>query len=382
MIAKSITNFTMAYFKTNTSILNDTSTNVTCNSNSTLSTTNNTVGCGTKITSNNGTLAYPCVHRTIIYPWFTLSLLVIFVNVAVLLLIKAQRRKLLKCPSNLILTSLSINDLFNGFINMIYVCLRIYETENTNCVPNRKFLTAFYYLDKMLLLNSIFHLVLLATERMISFCSPLRHRIIATNSRTLVSVLIVWILSGILSPLEHFFDNAYPTKMMIYGVLLLFPTAIIVVQYLIMLGIIFRYMASRNEIANQLIVNRQKPCLIYFLMFISFLALGMPMVSLVIYDSAFGDGSLVRNNYEIMEALILVRVLPSLLNPFIYVFTKEDFRKEIKRYTKRYRGNANDKNTLIRKQTTTKSITTTTTDASGKLSVSRLISNDRVPKSI
>ena len=233
----------------------------------------------------------------------------------------------------------------------------------------------------MLLLNSIFHLVLLATERMISFCSPLRHRIIATNSRTLVSVLTGWILSGILSPLEHFFGNAYPTKM-IYGVLLLFPTAIIVVQYLIMLGIIFRYMASRNEIANQLIVNRQKPCLIYFLMFISFLALGMPMVSLVIYDSLFGGGSLVSNNYEIMETLILVRVLPSLLNPFIYVFTKEDFRKEIKRYTKRYRGNANDKNTLIRKQTTTKSITTTTTDASGKLSVSRLISNDRVPKSI
>ncbi|XP_066924193.1 adrenocorticotropic hormone receptor-like [Clytia hemisphaerica] len=363
----------------NTFTLDSTIINMTCNPNSTLNTTNNTIDCETKIGLNSTTMS--CFHRVIIYPWFILSLLVIVVNVAVLILIKAQKRKLLKCPSNIILTSLAVNDLFNGFFNMVVVCMRIYETNNTNCmVISSKFLTFFYYMDKVLLLNSIFHLVLLATERMISFCSPLKHRIITTSSRTLISVFIVWILSGILAPVEHFYDNTYPTKALIFGILLLCPTAIIVVQYLIMLGIIFRYMASRHEIANQLIVNRQKPCLIYFLMFVSFLALALPMVALVIYDSLFGDDSFMGNYYQVLEALVLVRVLPSLLNPFIYVFTKEDFRKEIKRYTKRYRGRGTDMTTLIRKPTT--NITTTTSDTGGRLGLSRLISNDRTRKSI
>lgn len=270
----------------------------------------------------------PCGFKTTHYVVGLISLSACIVNLLVLVLINSKSRKLLKCCTNMILMSLAFTDLVTGGIGVLLIAVYIHNFKN-NCNPILNINPYPFRITKFCLLNSIFHLVLLATERLISIYRPLRHRVIVTKRRTVVLIIFCWVASGVLSLTEQYVTGD-DLQYIFYATLLLIPTAILIVQYLIMLLIIFRYTKARNELASSnIIVNKQKPCLIYLLMFICFLLLGLPFFVVLSYDKVYGKGTLWRNHKDLVELLGVLRMMPSLLNPFIYTFSKEDFHGEV-----------------------------------------------------
>jgi 7 transmembrane receptor (rhodopsin family). len=279
-------------------------------------------------------MSRPCVLRSTHYVTGLISISAFIINFLVLALINSKSRKLLKCCTNMILTSLAFTDLVTGGVGTLIFAAYIYRVEYS-CKRTLKIQPYPFQIVKFCLLNSIFHLVLLATERLISIYRPLRHRVIVTKRRTVPLIVLCWIISIVLSVTERYVGGD-DLQYIFYAIFLLIPTAILMTQYLIMLLIIFRYTKTRNELANSnIVVNKQKPCLIYLVMFICFLLLGLPSFVVLNYDRVYGNGTLMRNHMDVLEVLGVLRMLPSLLNPFIYSFSKEDFQSELGKLVRR-----------------------------------------------
>ena len=134
-----------------------------------------------------------------------LAVLIIFANLFVILLF-IRYRQLRRVPANLILMSLSINDLLNGVsVGAQYTPYYYYHLHGCNSVHvilTYQFLFTINFVSHLLLITSVLHLMLLASERFISLYYALRYKEIVTKLRIVVAVILTWTSSSVISLIQ------------------------------------------------------------------------------------------------------------------------------------------------------------------------------------
>ncbi|XP_073685310.1 trace amine-associated receptor 13c-like [Garra rufa] len=127
----------------------------------------------------------------IMYVFFSvLSAWTVFLNL--LVIISISHFKKLHTPTNLIILSLAVADLFVGLIVMPIQAITLIETcwyfGNTFCGLYSMFIA-------MLLSVSLSNLVLIAVDRYVAVCHPLLYPQKITMTKTLISICLSWVCS-------------------------------------------------------------------------------------------------------------------------------------------------------------------------------------------
>ncbi|XP_067255204.1 trace amine-associated receptor 13c-like [Chanodichthys erythropterus] len=138
----------------------------------------------------------------IMYVFFLLlSAWTVFLNL--LVIISISHFKKLHTPTNLIILSLAVADLFVGLIVMPVDAIKLIETcwyfGDTLC-------DLFMIIMGLALSTSICNLVLIAIDRYVAVCTPLLYPQKITTTRTLISICLCW-----------FFSFAYNTTVYLIG---------------------------------------------------------------------------------------------------------------------------------------------------------------------
>lgn len=287
----------------------------------------------TNQTNYNSTNKDPCILSNYFYAYVTAGTLIVLINGIISIFILTTKI-LRKCASNYFLLSLSINDALNGVTVILFNIFGVFLNYKNNCKYTTITLsTILYYILKFHLLNSVTHLILLSSERAFSIFAPLRHRARITKKKISIAVFSSWLVCGVMTTVEwlvYKYESTPPKNLKIlilvnFTIFACVPSIILLVQFFAIIYTIYSYQNVRGTNFLQYLTKKQKLVWIYFVMFLSFLMLTIPFFVARVYASYKG----IRDLYPYFPMLGFLRVLPSLLNPFMYTLFKEDFYKEI-----------------------------------------------------
>ena len=270
-------------------------------------------------------------HVTVLVMGF----LIMCLNLTVFIFIKTSRI-LKQNAGNFILMGISLVDLLTGFHAVFSVIPTYYSIAVGTCDNHlfKGYNNAVYLLGKICLLGSIGHLLLLAGERMIGLFRPIRSKFIVTKKSVIAVTLVVWLVSICLPLLELTYqdsvDREFYQKIHVMFTIIgfwIFPTVMLCVQYVAMLMLIYKFQRSRIRAGIHLkgVLLKYKAFFIYMAMFISFLASCSPHFAIRIID-AFTDG-FKGISTNLLGVIVILRYIPSLVNPIMYAFFKKDFQE-------------------------------------------------------
>ncbi|XP_043106832.1 trace amine-associated receptor 13c-like [Puntigrus tetrazona] len=128
----------------------------------------------------------------IMYVFFSLlSAWTVFLNL--LVIISISHFKKLHTPTNLIILSLAVADLFVGLIAMPVDAIKLIET----CwYFGHTFCRLFLIIMGLLLSTSLSNLVLIAVDRYVAVCHPLLYPKKITTTKMLISICVCWFCSS------------------------------------------------------------------------------------------------------------------------------------------------------------------------------------------
>lgn len=275
----------------------------------------------------------------------TLSVLIIAINVLVLLLF--IRRRPLRTKTNLLLVSLSVSDLMMGLLGipMNTACNALvgYKSFSGLCITS----AAVY---RFIAVSTIFHILIITGERYVSVIYPFRYMTIVTKRRTVTLISSVWFFSLFMAliqlawqELDHF-TSRNPTKLrwgLIYNIIgivvcLLIPLAFMLFFYVRMFNVI-HHQAEQIRKLNNIHESRgrgkhldaeKRAITIFALMLGIFTCCWSTWYIGLLQDYLSKDVF-----YAIPTVWLLVfdflRFSTSLINPMLYTFLKQDFRREL-----------------------------------------------------
>ncbi|KAI2659604.1 Trace amine-associated receptor 13c [Labeo rohita] len=147
----------------------------------------------------------------VLYAFFSLlSAWTVFLNL--LVIISISHFKKLHTPTNLIILSLAVADLFIGLIVIPIEAIKLTET----CwYFGDKFCGVFINTLGLLLSASLSNLVLIAVDRFVAVCCPLQYPHKITTTKTLISIVFCWFCSSAYNTAivinNGYFDNIHRT---------------------------------------------------------------------------------------------------------------------------------------------------------------------------
>ncbi|KAK2840312.1 hypothetical protein Q5P01_014052 [Channa striata] len=131
----------------------------------------------------------PLSHTVLIYMVLSfISLLTVTLNL--LVIISISHFKQLQCPTNLLLLSLAVSDLFVGF-DMLFQIMLI----NGCWLLGDLMCTLYFCLDYITTCTSVGIMVLISVDRYVAICDPLHYCTKVTPRRVEVCVLLCWFSS-------------------------------------------------------------------------------------------------------------------------------------------------------------------------------------------
>ncbi|XP_026076418.1 trace amine-associated receptor 13c-like [Carassius auratus] len=151
-------------------------------------------------------------ESSIMYMFFSLlSAWTVFLNL--LVIISISHFKKLHTPTNLIILSLAVADMLVGFVmpieatRLIEMCWYFGET----------FCGLFLVITGLVMSASLSNLVLIAVDRFVAVCHPLRYPQKITMTKTLIMICLSWVFSSTYSTVfvinNGYFDISHKTNM-------------------------------------------------------------------------------------------------------------------------------------------------------------------------
>uniref|UniRef100_A0A8C1FMD8 G-protein coupled receptors family 1 profile domain-containing protein n=1 Tax=Cyprinus carpio carpio TaxID=630221 RepID=A0A8C1FMD8_CYPCA len=131
-------------------------------------------------------------ESNIMYVFFSLlSAWTVFLNL--LVIISISHFKKLHTPTNLIILSLAVADMFVGLIVMPVDAIKLIETCG---YFGDTFCDMFIIIMGLLISTSMCNLVLIAVDRYVALCHPLLYPQKITMTKTLISICLCWFFSS------------------------------------------------------------------------------------------------------------------------------------------------------------------------------------------
>ena len=276
-------------------------------------------------------------------------------NILVLLVFKSDVKLLKRTPANNLLLSLAINDLMTGLISLLqllpFIISRMFHDDGMKKLHYRISLDISITLLSM---NSVMHLCLLAAERYLSIFYALQFKGMVTTRRVRYCILLAWLISVLIASCPFawqwplFSPSTTIQKRRSIQKIDTYYSAITVVAFalvpLVLLSIAYVRMfimckklireAPDNLLARKKTVNKElKILLMYFVMYLVFIVLCVPFFSVrltIDVHHFLGKIGFIQLPEELVETFLLARFLASGVNPFIYTFYKQDFRRAVR----------------------------------------------------
>ena len=275
----------------------------------------------------------------------SLGVLIIAINVLVLVLF--VKRRPLRTKTNLLLVSLSVSDLMMGLLGipMNTACNALVGYKNFSglCITS----AAVY---RFIAVSTIFHILVITGERYVSVMYPFRYMLIVTKRRIVILVSSVWSLSLFMALIQlawqefNNFTSRNPTKLrwgLIYNIVgivvcLLAPLVLMLFFYFRMFKVIHHQAKQIRKLNNiqesrgsrKHLVAEKRAITIFALMLGIFTCCWSTWYIGLLQDYLSKDVF-----YAIPSVWLLVfdflRFSTSLINPMLYTFLKQDFRREL-----------------------------------------------------
>ncbi|KAL9959980.1 hypothetical protein ACROYT_G033366 [Oculina patagonica] len=275
----------------------------------------------------------------------SLSILIIAINLLVLVLF--VKRRPLRTKTNLLLVSLSVSDLMMGLLGipMNTACNALvgYKSFSGLCITS----AAVY---RFIAVSTIFHILIITGERYVSVIYPFRYMLIVTKRRIVLLITSVWFFSLFMALIQlawqefDHFTSRNPTKLrwgLIYNIVgivvcLLVPLVLMLFFYARMFKVI-RHQAKQIRKLNNIqesrgsgkhLVAEKRAITIFALMLGIFTCCWSTWYIGLLQDYLSRDVF-----YAIPSVWLLVfdflRFSTSFINPMLYTFLKQDFRREL-----------------------------------------------------
>ena len=276
-----------------------------------------------------------------------LSLLIVLTNLFVIFLI--LRHEFLKTVTNLCLACLAASDILSGLvvIPLLFLCnlLRIHQISGA-----RQACITMDLASRFIAISTISHLLTVTGERYLMIVHPMKYSRIVTKGRVKKLLFGLWVFSfsavmiqlawiKVDSPVSEIQANTLRKMEIIYDLcvifgIVVFPLVIMAVAYAHVFLILRRQLKNIERLNNHLIkpkkrqkYTERKAVAIFSTMIVAF----------ALCWFAYFLASLKQDlNFETAEVpqwvdivLLFMRFGTGLLNPVLYTFFKEDFKRAI-----------------------------------------------------
>lgn len=283
--------------------------------------------------------------------WLCFACAIVLANSLVLCVFKSDKKLLKRTPANNLLLSLAVNDLLTGLASLLqllpYLKLQLF------LAVLHHFTIGLDISISLLSMNSVIHLCLLAGERYLSIFYALQFKGLVTTRRVRYCILSAWAISSVIAftPFTWMWPllktrvsrvdarkinkiNTYYTAVVTVAFALI-PLILLAIAYVRMFHMCKQLIreAPDNLLARKKTVNKElKILLMYFMMYLVFIVLCVPFFSIRLAVDIY---IMLRKTkglnipLQLVETFVLARFLASGVNPFIYTFYKQDFRRTI-----------------------------------------------------
>lgn len=289
-----------------------------------------------------------------------LAIFIVIINCFVVYLV--WKKKILRTPANICLTSLACSDFLSGScaIPLIIACT-VLEADYPNVGP---LCLSMDLVNRMLSISAILHLLVIAVERYVVIVRHVRPDDFLSSKKYVVIVSSVWLFPSCASLIQLSWVDvkegvpqlgSFSQTEIIYDFICIFgfvcvPLIIIMIAYTKVFCVLRRH---TKEIEKQtvLFVSDSRPqrhrlkekraTLIYALMIVFYVIGWFPYFLLSLsYD--LGGGQMVTDiPYWVDTAFLFCRFSTPLANPILYTFFKQDF-KDVIRSIRRRSGTQTD----------------------------------------
>jgi len=277
------------------------------------------------------------------YTSIVMAVFIIVLNTFALVLF-FTRKVLQRLAGNLILASLSLNDLLNGLYILFNLFPRLYLHHN-NCMENQllfrqiEFATIGRTIYRALMLSSVAHLVLLSSDRLLYVVYALTYNSIVTKRKMVKTLVIIWLSCFLCSgvqltwslmdgPLNSDRKQLKPYHTAILTVLFIgLPSLILLVQSVTMVIMVRKLDISRNSHC----MAGKKAFILYICMYVKFMLFTYPYFIFTLIYEVNGHAYWEKNiPLVVVRISLITRFLPCLINPCLYSLQNKDYRGVIK----------------------------------------------------
>ena len=272
-----------------------------------------------------------------------IGLLITAVNSLVIFLM--YKKKTLRTPTNVFLTSLAVSDLISGVVGipLFFVCSTV-ERGFYSCVSSAIFI-------RFTAISSVCHVLLVAYDRYIHIVHPLQHTYVITKRRAIGAIFFAWLFSFAASVIQLSWYGLNESDLRDYDAttenidlqysracLVLFfgiPLFLMCFIYGRIFYISFTHMENDRRLTNAL---QQPRCLrrrewrgssVLLMMVVIFTGCWLPFFLQMLNDHK--ESSLLSPMpLWATRLLVILRFIPPFSNPLLCTLSKHDFRSVFK----------------------------------------------------
>lgn len=297
--------------------------------------------------SENTSTSGDTLHTHLIVVLSCLALLaipIIVVNFGVVFLV--WKRKTLRTPANICLASLACSDLLTGLyvIPLVIICT-LFKIVPWLCL-------SMDFINRMLSISAILHLLVIAVERYVVIVCLLRLDNLLSCKRYVVIVSAVWFIPLCASLIQLSWldwEDGAPTlhgvskAEIIYDLVCFFgflclPLLIIMISYTRVFSVLHRHTKDISKQASLFVSDFESPkyklkekraTLIYTCMIVVYVVAWFPYFLIVLSKDLGGGKMVVKIPLWVEDAFMFARFSSPLVNPLLYTFFKQDFQRVI-----------------------------------------------------
>lgn len=250
----------------------------------------------------------------------------------ILAVLKDPNRNLRRTPSNLLIASQALADLFVGAITEP-LCIWYFMTFKSHVILIIEISSSLF------MVASIIHVLALSYDRYVAVVTPLQYTSRITVRRTYVISGLIWLYSAfytVYRTLFRVFYNKYHAVAIVTGLNTVFPAFIAVVIYFCLFHVIRKYKKSSHNLDSsgratmQAYQRQRKMTVVLVAAFFLFLFCLTPwFVFYQVIDACPDCEDNKALEMYLFVGFFYLFMFKSLLNPFLYAWRLSKFRKAI-----------------------------------------------------
>ena len=272
-----------------------------------------------------------------------MCLLIVAVNSLVIFLI--HKKKTLRTPTNMFLTSLALSDLMSGLVGIPLLVICLVKDIISVCASSAIFI-------RFSAISSVCHVLLIGFDRYIFIVQGIHYHSLVTKRRAIVSMFIVWLSSFVASVIQLswylYYHEIADTEFeeITYDLNKQYSLACIAVFFVVPLllmcyiyGRIFQISCKSNKRDRQLNKNLQQPSRsvlhewrgrsVLLITVVIFAGCWLPYFLAMLDDYMESSGKPPKPVW-VQRLLTFLAFIPPMLNPILCTLAKKDFRRALK----------------------------------------------------